>query len=77
MPEAVIYPSKIKTDKDKLFACYSLIEQMRLEHNRQGVIAKADWKKYSLKWKEYSPIYHDKIKWILHERNLVRYQPRF
>lgn len=30
----VKYPSSIKTNKDKLFACYSLAGQMRLEHNK-------------------------------------------
>ena len=35
-----------KTDKSKLFAVYSLIEQMRLEHNRLGATARSDPEKY-------------------------------
>jgi len=31
---AVIYPVQLKTDRDKLFACYPLIEQMCLGYNR-------------------------------------------
>lgn len=33
-PGPVDYGPTITTDREKLFACYSLIEEMRLEHNR-------------------------------------------
>lgn len=36
MTDAVIYPPTITTDQEKLFACYSLLEQMRLEHNSKA-----------------------------------------
>jgi hypothetical protein len=50
----IVYPTTIKTDYDKLVAVYSLIEQMRLEHNRQGEIARSNWDKYKGKWYEYA-----------------------
>ena len=37
----ITYPAEIKTDYDKLGAVYSLREQMRLEHNCQGAIARS------------------------------------
>jgi hypothetical protein len=50
----IIYPSSIKTNSDKLYAVYSLLEQMRLEHNRQGAIARADWKNLAGAWYTYA-----------------------
>jgi hypothetical protein len=46
----ITYPTTIKTDFEKLCAVYSLVEQMRLEHNRQGEIARGDWGGYRDKW---------------------------
>jgi len=43
---AIIYPTSVKTDKDKLFACYSLIEQFRVELNKVSAIATSNPGKY-------------------------------
>ena len=69
---AVFYPHKIRTDFDKLCACYSLLEQIRLEHNRLGAITRSDWAKYSPKWRAYTLDYRSKVKPLLHERNLLK-----
>ncbi|MGD9143015.1 MAG: hypothetical protein PVG61_04125 [Dehalococcoidia bacterium] len=39
----ITYPAALKTDYEKPGAVYSLIGQMRLEHNRRG--AKARWER--------------------------------
>jgi len=43
---AIIYPTSVNTDKDKLFACYSLIEQFRVELNKVSAIATSNPGKY-------------------------------
>jgi hypothetical protein len=68
----VNYPASVKTDHDKLGAVYSLIEQMRLEHNRVGEIARSDWKKYEGKFRAYQKLYKAKLKELLHEQNVIR-----
>jgi hypothetical protein len=50
----ITYPTTIKTEFEKLCAVYSLIEQMRLEHNRQGEIARSRWGEYKDKWYLYA-----------------------
>jgi len=65
MPEAVIYPPSIKNDKDKLFACYSLVQQMIDEHNRQSAASKDAGKFREYVKKEFDP----RLKQVLAERN--------
>ena len=43
---AIIYPTSVNTDKDKLFACYSIIEQFRVELNKVSAIATSNPGKY-------------------------------
>ena len=62
----------IKKPKDKLYAVYSLIEQMRLEHNRQGTIARSNWDKYKDKWGIYSRIFHKKLIPLIEEQNRLK-----
>jgi hypothetical protein len=68
----VIYPAELRTDYEKLGAVYSLIEQMRLEHNRQGAIARGDWGTYRGKWQEYTEIFKSKQLLLLQEQNRLR-----
>ncbi len=80
MPELITYPSSINTDLNKLCAVYSLIEQMRLEHNRVGAIARSDWGRYKGKWYLYAlrhkrlggSIFWDKMLPLLQEQNRLR-----
>lgn len=67
----VTYPRTIRTDFDKLCAIYSLIEQMRLEHNKVAEIARNNPEKYlkSGKFKVYAKESKQRVKWLLHERN--------
>jgi len=71
MPTIIVYPSSVATNIQKLHATYALVEQMRLEHNRQGEVARSD-PKYKNVWHLYGEHYHDKIKWLLHEQNLLK-----
>lgn len=66
---AVIYPANLKTDKDKLFACYSLIEQLRLEYNKVSAIAASDKERYAGKFRAYADKAEDYFKQVLAERN--------
>ncbi len=76
----IAYPTTIKTDYDKLCAVYSLIEQMRLEHNRQGALARGDWPKYKDKWYLYAlrprhlggNIFSEMLEPLLQEQNRLR-----
>ena len=71
----VIYPSSIKADKDKLFACYSLIRQTIDEHNRQSAIAQANSEKYikTGKFKTYQEKqFKPRIKQLLAEQNRLK-----
>ena len=36
--DAIVYPHSANTDKKRLFACYSILEQMRVERNKQAPI---------------------------------------
>lgn len=77
MPSVSIWEAKMNLSYEikcfaQLSAIYSLLEQLRLEHNRQGAIAKSDWAKYGSKWKAYTSIYRSKLKPLLHEQNLLR-----
>ncbi|HEY98416.1 MAG TPA: hypothetical protein G4O16_09590 [Dehalococcoidia bacterium] len=73
MMAAITYPAEIKTSYEKLGAVYSLIEQMRLEHNRQGAIArdKPDFIS-SGRWAEYTRIFRTKLKPLLAEQDRLR-----
>jgi len=68
----ITYPAELKTDHDKLGAVYSLIEQMRLEHNRQGAIARGEWEQYRGKWQEYKRRYKAARLVLLQEQNRLR-----
>jgi hypothetical protein len=72
MPEIIIYPPYINTDFDKLCAVYSLLEQLRLEHNRVGAMARGDWERYQGKWAEYARIFKQKQLALLQEQNRLR-----
>lgn len=66
----ISYPPKITTDYQRLAAVYSLIEQMRLEHNQQGEIALNNPEKYinSGKWAKYTKLYQEKHSIVAHEK---------
>ena len=74
-PGPVDYGPTITTNEEKLFACYALLEQMRVEHNRQGDIAAADPAKYidTGKWQQYvMEYYRPVVKALLMERNALK-----
>ena len=68
----ITYPTATKTDYEKLGAVYSLIEQMRLEHNRQGAKARSNREKYSGKIITYAGISKNLLKPLLAERNILK-----
>jgi len=76
----VNYPASIKTNYEKLCAVYSLIEQMRLEYNRQGAIARSNWDKYKDAWYIFARrpqnlggnIFNKKLLPLLQEQNRLR-----
>ncbi len=72
MPEVIIYPPFINTDFDKLCAVYSLLEQMRLEHNRQHDIYASNPSQYSGQWFEYIKRFREKQRPLLLEQNRLR-----
>jgi len=55
------YSSSIKTDKARLAAVYSILEQFRLERNSQGERALVDWNKNGGKYRTYSKIVREKM----------------
>jgi len=69
--QVVNYPAETTTDSQKLECVYSLIEQMRLEHNRQVGIAQSNPEKYinSGVFKTYADLSKAKLKKLLAERN--------
>jgi len=72
MPDAVIYPSSIDTDKKRLFACYSLVQQMIDEHNKQVAIAGSN-KEYAPKLKTYiKQEFEPRIQKVLNEQNRLK-----
>lgn len=70
---AVVYPPEADTDYEKLCAVYSLIEQMRLEHNRVTNIARSNPRKYieSGIFKTYALLSKAQLKKLLAERNTL------
>ena len=72
LTSAVVYPKEITTDKEKLFAVYSIIEQMRLEHNIAGQLALSDWKANQGKWYLYTQIFWTKYRPLLAEQVRLR-----
>jgi hypothetical protein len=64
----ISYTIEIKTDRERLNAVYSLLEQMRLEHNKQGLTAKSNWRVYQDKWAEYTKIFRQKQSSLLLEQ---------
>lgn len=72
MPEIITYPISLNTDFDKLCAIYSLLEQMRLEHNRVGEIARSDWENYQGNWIKYDKVFKAKLLPLLIEQDRLR-----
>ncbi len=76
----ITYPTTINTDYEKLCAVYSLIEQMRLEHNKLGAIAEANPEKYRDRWYLFARrpqnlggnIFNKKLLPLLQEQNRLR-----
>lgn len=68
----VIYPSNIKTDRQKLNAVYSLIEQARLEYNKNGQIARDAGPSYDGKWNLYTKWFRQKRRELLKEQEIIR-----
>lgn len=68
------YPPSIDTDLKKLHAVYSIIEQMRVEHNKQGSIAKLEPSKYikSGIWKRYVKQFEELYEPLLREQSFLR-----
>jgi len=72
MKKAVVtYPLAIKTDFDKLQACYVLVEQHIAESNRQAAIARANPGKYikTGRFRAYAAESKLRLKQLLAERN--------
>jgi hypothetical protein len=63
----VNYPASIKTDYDKLVAIYSLIEQMRLEHN-----ARLEEAKSKGVYPEYWKLFKSKLRPLLAEKDRLK-----
>lgn len=80
MSEVINYPSTVNTDFEKLSAVYSLLEQARLEHNRQGELARSDWAKNKDKWYLFAlrpkrlggNTFWDKVLPLLQEQNRLK-----
>ena len=80
--QSVIYPSKLKTDWEKLTATYNVEERMRLQHNVLAYQALNDRRKYidSGKWFQFAKkpqsqggsIFHNAMLPILKQRNQLR-----
>ena len=70
-PPQINYPSGM-SDQQKLSEVYSLIEQMRLEHNRVGTIANSNWRVNQYKWAQYSQIYTTKLLPLIQEENRLK-----
>lgn len=70
------YPANVNTDKLKLEAVYRLLENLRIEHNKIGVIAKDDFVKHIGRWQTYKKHFNEKQVPILMEqrrlKNLIR-----
>ncbi len=68
----ITYPATATTNALKLACIYSLLEQMRLEHNRVGAIAKSDWAKYRDNWAAYGKVFMAKQLPLLEEQTRLR-----
>ncbi|MCH7745527.1 MAG: hypothetical protein IIC84_05570 [Chloroflexi bacterium] len=72
----VTYPIGLDTDSKKLSAVYRLLEELRIEHNRVGIIARGDWGKHEGRWQAYKLQVRAKRNPLLIEmmrlKNLVR-----
>lgn len=68
----IVFPPGITSDPARLAAVYNLVEQARVYHNSQGEIARSNWREYQARWITFSRIYHEKVKWLLHEQNILR-----
>ncbi len=73
MTDIIVYPAGVATGKEKLTkAVYPLLEQMRLEHNRQHDIYAASPEKYRKKWLTYIKRFREKQRPLLREQNHLR-----
>lgn len=72
MSEIVVYPPEMVADNERLLAVYSLLEQMRLEHNRVGEIALSSWKEFQGKWAQYARIFKARQLPLLQEQNRLK-----
>jgi hypothetical protein len=72
MSETVVYSPDIVTENERLLAVYSLLEQMRLEHNRVGEIALSNWKEYQGKWAQYARVFRAMQLPLLQEQNRLK-----
>lgn len=68
----VIFPPGCDNDFEKLKAVYSILEDMRLECNRIGSLAKGNWNKYKDNWYEYKYIYKSKRLPLLREMSNLK-----
>lgn len=64
----IIYPPELNTDSRKLAATYRLVEELRLEHNRVGDIARADWARHEGRWQTYKKQFDTKQSPLLIEQ---------
>ena len=75
MPD-ITYPIELDTDSKRLAAVYRLLEELRIEHNRVGGIARADWVKHEGRWQTYGKQFDAKQAPLLIEqrwlKNLIR-----
>ena len=71
----ITYPIELNTDLKKLGAVYNLLEQARLEYNRQSAIAAADGK-YAGKFRQYGGVYRVKQEKLLAEYRTLKQKIR-
>ena len=72
MSETITYPPSLNSDFNKLGAVYSLLEEMRQEHNRQHDLYAADPAKYRGRWMKYIEIFRSLQRPLLLEQNRLR-----
>lgn len=69
----IYYPPNINTDRKKLYAVYSILEQMRVEHNRQyEVYMDSEGVVTERQWLIYIQIFRSKQLPLLQEQNRLR-----
>ena len=68
----ITYPIQLNTELKKLGAVYRLIEELRLEHNRVGAIALADWGSHEGRWQMYQKQFATKQSPLLIEQRRLK-----